>query len=60
MHHYFSMIVLLSTKSVLMLSGLDDSYIGGWLLGVVSTMGSDACIFWMTNSKVFFNYSSFS
>jgi hypothetical protein len=40
--------------------GLNDSYIGGWLLRDVSTMDFDACICWMTNAKVFYNCSPYS
>jgi hypothetical protein len=47
------MITPLSKKSIPMFSGPNDSYIGGWLLGVISIMGSDACSFWMIDSKVF-------
>jgi hypothetical protein len=39
------MIASSSTKSVPMFNGPDDSYIGGWPLGVFSTMGFDACSF---------------
>ncbi len=50
---YFLTFIPLSKKLVLIFGGLDDSRIGGWLLGTAFTMDSGACICWIIDSKVF-------
>ncbi len=56
----FSVIVPSSTKLVLVSNGLNDSYIIDLFLGVASKVVSNACICWMTDSKVFCNCFYFS
>ncbi len=47
-------------KMVPIFDDLNDSYINGWFLGVVSNVASDAYICWMTYSKIFCSCFSFS
>ncbi len=59
-HVIFLVIVPSSPKLVPIFDDRNDSCIGGWFLGVVSNVASDAYICWMTYSKIFCSCSSFS
>jgi hypothetical protein len=55
----FLVIAPLLANLVPIFGGPSDSYISGWLLGVVSIVVSSVYICWMTNLKVFCKYFSF-
>jgi len=56
----FSVIVPSSPKLVPIFSNLDGFCIGGWPLGIATTVNFNVFICWIFDPKVFYNCSSFS